>query len=294
MEQISSLVTDGLNVCRDISPNDQMFSGDEHHYFRVGESALDCVSCSLRAARLPADRVRRILDLPCGHGRVLRYLKAAFPGAEITACDLLRDAVDYCAAAFGATPVYSDEEPPKVPLDREAFDLIWVGSLFTHLDADRWGGFLDLFRRSLRTGGLLVFTTHGRKAYDWSVRGEFYYGLPYWRNTAVLFRYERAGFGYADYLNAEAYGQTLSRPDWVFRQIERLGEMRLAYFSEAAWGGHQDVYGCVRDPDWQVGHPPTSTLTYLKHRVREWVRPRGERSPSRGTGDGGGQSQPAS
>ena len=80
----------------------------------------------------------RILDFPCGHGRVLRYLRAEFPQAEITACDLLRDGVDFCAANFGAIPVYSDPDPSRIGLPRDAFDLIWVGSLFTHFDAARW------------------------------------------------------------------------------------------------------------------------------------------------------------
>jgi SAM-dependent methyltransferase len=252
---MGSLMIDDIAVSRDLSPNDQMFVGNESHYFRVGQSALECIRCSLHAAQLPASRVRRILDLPCGHGRVLRYLKAGFPEAEITACDLLRDGVDYCAATFGATPVYSHEDPSNVPLDRDAFDLIWVGSLLTHLAADRWPGFLELFHRSLRRGGLLVFTAHGRRAYDWAVRGVVDYGLSDWRNTAVLGSYERSGFGYADYSDSESYGHSLSRPEWVFGQIERVGEMRLAYFSEAAWDRHQDVYGCVRDPDWQVRPP---------------------------------------
>ena len=42
-------------VSRDISPNDEMHvAGNESHYFRVGQSALECINCSLQAARLPA------------------------------------------------------------------------------------------------------------------------------------------------------------------------------------------------------------------------------------------------
>jgi SAM-dependent methyltransferase len=267
----------GIDIIRTISPNDQMFEGDEGQYFAIGRSALECISCSLHAASLPANNVGRILDLPCGHGRVLRHLKAAFPGAKITACDLLHDGVNYCATTFGAAPVYSDEDPSKVRLESDTFDLIWVGSLLTHLNAGRWTGFLELFRRSLRPGGVLVFTTHGRRAYDWWVQEVVDYGLPYWRKTAVLFAFERTGFGYADYLTSGSYGLTLSRPDWVFRQIDRVPRMRLAYFSEAAWAEQHDVYACVRDGGWEVQHAPTSTWTFFKHKLRERVRPKGWR-----------------
>lgn len=125
-------------VIRAISPNDEMFNAwgrDEASYHAVGRAGLDCVLRALDAAGKPMEEVHRVLDLPCGHGRVLRYLRAAFPEAEITACDLLRDGVDYCAATFGAVPVHSHEDPVRIPLERNAFDLIWVGSLLTHLDA---------------------------------------------------------------------------------------------------------------------------------------------------------------
>jgi SAM-dependent methyltransferase len=262
-------------VSRDISPNDEMHvAGRESHYFSVGRSALDCISCSLQAAQLPADKVGRILDLPCGYGRVLRYLRAAFPEAEITACDLLRDGVDYCATTFGAIPVYSDENPEKVQLERDAFDLIWVGSLLTHVDSDRWAKFLDLFRCSLRPGGVLVFSAHGRRVHDMMRRREFEI-QPYWQQTTVLYAYERKGFGFCPYLNSNSYGNSFSNPAWVFKQIERMSEMRIVHFSEAAWDKSHDVYACVRDPDWQVSHPLTPTLTLLrqtlrlKHRLRK-------------------------
>jgi SAM-dependent methyltransferase len=264
------LILPSSEVVRDISANDGMHvAGHESHYFSVGQSALECINCSLQAAPLPADNVHRILDLPCGHGRVLRYLRAAFPEAEIIACDLLRDGVDYCAMTFGAIPLYSVENSANIELERDAFDLIWVGSLLTHLDSDRWPGFLELFRRSLRPGGVLVFSTHGRSAYDKAVRlGTKSHGLPYWRHTAAKYAYERTGFGYSNYANSSSYGLSLSSPARVFKLIERVSELRVVHFSERAWDKHQDVYACVRDPDWQMSHPLTPTLTLLRQTLR--------------------------
>ena len=96
--------------------------------------------------------------MPCGHGRVLRTLRAAYPQAEIVACDIDTDGVDFCAKTFDAIPVYSKENPEEIDLRRK-FDLIWVGSLFTHIRDERWPEFLSFFSRVLAPGCVLIFTT---------------------------------------------------------------------------------------------------------------------------------------
>src|SRR5438552_19193144 len=96
-----------------------------------------------------------MLDLPCGHGRVMRFLKATFPHAQLTACDLNHGAVDFCAMTFAAHPVYSELAVPSIPL-RGKFDLIWCGSLLTHLRKEMCAEFVAMFQRLLESGGLAV------------------------------------------------------------------------------------------------------------------------------------------
>jgi SAM-dependent methyltransferase len=239
--------SDHLHIKTDISPNDKMFTGDREHYFGVGQSALRCINLSLQAAHQPLHGVRDILDFACGHGRVLRYLRAFFPGAEIVASDMDRDGADFCARVFGAHAVYAVEDPASIPLEPYLFDLIWVGSLFTHLDAPKWIAFLEFFRRCLRPGGALVFTTHGHTTYDWMMRGIVDYGLPEHRAPDVRAGYERQGFGYADYSESQSWGHSLSSPAWVVNQIVSVNGLRPVHFSERAWDNHQDVYACIRE-----------------------------------------------
>jgi SAM-dependent methyltransferase len=247
---MTDLTIKKYDIVRTISPNDQMVDGNEDHYFAAGQSALDCINIALQAAQKPASDVRRILDLPCGHGRVLRYLRVAFPKAEITACDLIRDGVDFCASTFGAVPVYSHEDPAKIPLEHKAFDLIWVGSLFTHFDVDLWSRFLSIFCSSLRPGGLLIFSTHGYEVYRRIVMGRLNYGISSHEKTLILNNYGRDGFGYAGYPDFNSgYGLSLSSPLWVLTQVAKLGELRVVHFSEKAWDNHHDCFSCVRDPD---------------------------------------------
>lgn len=241
---------------RTISPNDGMLDGDEPHYFSAGRSGILNIKRALACALENVAAPRRILDFPCGHGRVLRYLRAEFPQAEITACDLLRDGVDFCAATFGAIPVYSDSHPSRIPLPRNAFDLIWVGSLFTHFDAPRWPIFLPFLRNLLQPGGVLVFSTHGRHSLKILTEQPQVYDLDHSRRDQLLKQCERTGFGYVDYPTHREYGISIAVPAWVCSLVTSIPELRLVGLSERSWDDHHDVCTCVRDTVWKTSCTP--------------------------------------
>ena len=270
-------MVDESAVSRRISPADQMLvrDGDREHYFTCGRSALECIQKVLDAASISPNRITRILDLPCGHGRVLRWLKVAFPRATITACDLLRDGIDFCSATFGAMGQYSCDEPEAIPLEPEGFELIWVGSLFTHLDAPLWGRFLTALRKALCPGSLLVFSTHGRDAYQRIVDNRVSYDIGHWGRTRLLYQYERTGFGYVKYSGSESYyGFSLSHPAWVARQLTALDGLRIVHVSEAAWDKFQDVFACMRVPGCEGDGRRTSGIRHARHMAIDRMNPR--------------------
>jgi len=220
-----------------------MFAGNMDHYFGVGFSALRCVCLALATAGKPACKM--ILDLPCGYGRVLRFLKAAFPEAHLVACDLLRDGVDFCTNVFGATPIYSHEDPAQINIPGD-FDLIWCGSLLTHLNKERWDGFLSLFERLLSPDGILLFTVHGRRAVQHLCEGTVDYGLEKHLVPHILDGYHLTGFGYGNYYHSSNYGIAFSSPSWVLSQLEGRPNLRLLTYIEAGWDNHQDAVACLR------------------------------------------------
>lgn len=229
-----------LPVDRTLSPRDGMVaSGLEGQYFDLGRRALELIHFSSVLCDKP--HYPAMLDLPCGHGRVLRWLKAHYPYATITACDLDRDGVDFCAQQFGATPLYSEPDLRRLPLAAQ-FDLIWVGSLVTHLDETRWLHTLDCLVKWTKECGVIVFSTQGRTVTSLLARGR--------KNVAenikkpeLLDEFARRGFAYQRYFEAtpEAdYGFAATSPEWLMRALQRYPDVIIRAYLEEAWG-MQDV-----------------------------------------------------
>jgi hypothetical protein len=228
-----------FGVSREIAPGDEMFTGNADHYFEVGSSALRCIEGALRVAGRHPDTVKTIVDLPCGHGRVQRFLRKAFPQATLVACDLNRAGVDYCGATFGALKVYSDPEVDRIPLGG-VFDLIWCGSLLTHLPRKKCAEFLGFFQRLLGRNGILVFTLHGRHVARELARGRNPHELDEPGVAQLLRQYREQGFGYTDYPGSPGYGFSLAHPSFVTASLLDDPLWRLLAYHEAGWDGRQD------------------------------------------------------
>ncbi|MBF0538439.1 MAG: class I SAM-dependent methyltransferase [Nitrospirae bacterium] len=237
------ILDDKYEVLKDISPNDLMFHNDIDRYLSVGDSALRSINIGLIAARKVS--VNKILDMPCGHGRVLRTLKSAFPDALITACDLDRDAVDFCTKYFSAIPLYSKEIIEQIRI-KDKYDLIWCGSLFTHLDSKRWDSLLNLFSSSLETGGILVFTVHGIHAVHLIRNCNRDFGLEPFKLPEMLEEFDNSGFAYLDYPGAANWGISLSSPTWVMSQLQKIRQLQVVMFTEIGWTHFQDVIVCTK------------------------------------------------
>jgi len=242
MDQILSMSSKG--IITEISPHDPVYSPERHEaYFAWGESAVACI----RLALLAADREdpASVLDFACGHGRVMRTLKAAFPDARLTACDIDRAGVDFCARTFGANGAYSSDDPNEIHIE-DRFDLIWVGSMFTHLEADRWVGFLRLLESLLEPGGVLVFTTAGRFVIEKMKIGKHSVGLRGEQVDQLIADFEQDGFGYQEYLRRPGWGLTRASPAWVCSRLDEVPALRLASYFERGWLNSQDVVSCVQ------------------------------------------------
>jgi SAM-dependent methyltransferase len=236
---------------REISRNDRMLvAGDVEDYHQWGLAALDYIKTALGAAEFPGTPAK-VLDFASGHGRVARMLRAAFPRAEITVSDLDPDAVEFCARTFDATPVLSHELPDQIALDG-AYQLIWVGSLFTHLASQRWDQFIGFLCEHLEPGGVLLFTTLGR-----TILNEVRFGrrqLAIADVESLVTAFDTQGFAYQDYAEEPGYGIAVARPWWVCGVLMRHPTLELVTYGERGWNGRQDAIACRR-VEWATAQP---------------------------------------
>jgi SAM-dependent methyltransferase len=233
------------NVSADLSFRDGMHTGNTNHYFRVGLSAIRCIDRALSQCSA-APVINRILDLPSGYGRVLRFLVQRFPQAKITASELDKAAVDYCVEHFGVSGAYSQTNLKTLTLPAK-FDLIWCGSLITHLDRNAIGDVLEFFHRHTAPGGVVVFTTHGNRAAQRMNANPFGYSIPPEHAPGLLSNFEQSGFSYVEYpWEGAGYGVSLTSKAFIEAELAKFSDWRPIYFGEHEWDGAQDVHAVLK------------------------------------------------
>lgn len=246
-----------LEFDESVSPDDHMLTTDLTAYFKTARSGLDCITDGLAAAGREKESCKSVLDFGSGYGRVYRALSAAFPHAELTACDLMEPAARFCAETFGGDWVKSSEDLSRTRLPRR-YDLIWLGSVFTHLPAHRWISLLDFLADASHPRGVVVFTTHGERAihqiennlmqrnphaigharYQQMKRTLSLTGFDFIANKpTVLQRQRDRGIDVSE----GEYGFSFATPWWVQDLIGRMPQWELVRYAAPGWAGNHDA-----------------------------------------------------
>jgi SAM-dependent methyltransferase len=223
-----------------ISPNDDMLIGEKsEQYFQVGRSAVELIVEAMLLARRTA--FPTILDMPCGGGRVTRHLVKLFPDAKIFASDVEKNKQRDVVTQFGVEgiDIAADFSQPS----SQKYDLIFVGSLLTHLKEGMFLRVLDYCIDALRPGGVLIATTAGRTVMNSRVRRAKRIGQPHF-NPAKFQNFEHMFFG--DDTPSSRYGGVVyasgfAPVSWAARQVEARNDARWLANKEAGWARAQDA-----------------------------------------------------
>ena len=205
-------------------------------YFANGRRNVQTMLDLLQASGTRLERGARILDFGCGAGRMIRWL-AEFAGqGEVWGTDISAEHIVWCAQHL-APPFHFLVITilPHVPFEDRYFDVVYAGSVFTHIDdlAQTW--FLEL-RRVLRAGGKLYVTIHDRHSIHLLT-----HALP-WREVPFA-EFLRHNQDYAAFAPTNFAMFTLGRSteSQVFYDVESLCERLQGLFkvlsvTEEAYG----------------------------------------------------------
>lgn len=225
------------SVNMNIHQDDVMYkmAQEPWHYEYVGMSGAEVVFTALSAA--PTLRVESILDFGCGHGRVARYLRALFPGARMTFAEVDKSCVEFCAVQFSGTAIVTPKDFNHLELPGK-YDLIWLGSVFTHMDYARMKVLFAKLFAVLNPNGILVGTFRGDKMY------QSYASQPdvATRDTDLLAEYEATGVAYRRYPGwTDDWGLSLVKPQKLIELGQEHPEARLIMYTEVGWASAHDA-----------------------------------------------------
>jgi SAM-dependent methyltransferase len=195
-------------------------------YDQQGRQAAD----HLVAAVSDPTAVTAILDVGCGHGRVLRHLGPTFPNAAVSAVGTDRRAAAFCRRHLGAIAAPVSSDPATLPVG--PFDLIWLGSVVTHLDRSGFDRMLAETAARLSPDGVVALST---LAPDRATLFDDADG------TVV----DPDGFTYVPYPHSAdgGYGLAFAAPAFVRANVPGL---EVVIHTPRGWDGLQDLWAFRR------------------------------------------------
>jgi len=105
----------------------------------------------------------RILDFGCSTGRVLRHFPSVAPAAELRGVEINAGYVSWARTNLPpSTAIVQGTVIPGLPFPDAHFDLIYAGSVFTHIDEFEESWLAEL-GRVLRPTGVVVLTFHPQR-----------------------------------------------------------------------------------------------------------------------------------
>ena len=97
----------------------------------------------------------RFLDIGCGTGQLTEQLAVALsPAGCYVGTDIAEEAVAFCRCRFPHPNFrFVRNEATQLPIEGEVFDIVYLASVFTHMELHEIRGMLTEIQRLLATGG---------------------------------------------------------------------------------------------------------------------------------------------
>jgi ubiquinone/menaquinone biosynthesis C-methylase UbiE len=132
----------------------------EEEYLRSGlRDSMNMLSI-LQKTEFTVTNTSKVLDFGCAAGRMLRHVQIAYPATECWGVDIDTSRIGWCA--HNLTPpmhFLATTGNPVLPFPNAYFDLVYAGSVFTHITDNVEAWLAELVRIS-KPSGRLYITVH--------------------------------------------------------------------------------------------------------------------------------------
>lgn len=132
-------------------------------YLHGGQQITNMIEI-LQKGGFEISNMKRIMDFGCGAGRMVRWLKPYAETAEIWGIDISADhitwAINHLSPPFNFATTTT---VPHLPFEEKYFDMIYAGSVFTHID-DLVESWLLELRRVLSSNGCVYITIQDKNS----------------------------------------------------------------------------------------------------------------------------------
>lgn len=219
-EHLALYRLDRKAFCRPIAAADEMFfkailPNYEHDTgiaaYKYVESTmrfLDAYEQVARGVFGGFDTLASVLDFASGYGRLTRALVQKLPKDRIWISDIYAEAVAWQARTFGVHAFPSATSPDLVRHER-THDVVWVGSMFSHLPEGLFHDWLAKLWSFVSPRGVLCFSVHDETLLP--------AGEPMDASGIRYFRFSESGS-----LDHDIYGMSYVTEAFVAEAISRL------------------------------------------------------------------------
>ncbi len=153
----------GIPVPGPILRNRVHGSPDREGFLAVGRQCAGNIEEALGTVGHSMKEFRSVLDFGCGCGRTLRNFTPYFGNAEFHGCDVNAPLVRWCENHISGVSFQVTDPLPPLPFRDGQFDLIYLISIFTHLDEEFQMKWLAELKRISKAGGIVLISTLGKK-----------------------------------------------------------------------------------------------------------------------------------
>ena len=201
---------------------------------RVSAEKIRDLIVDLQGATLADGKIREpmtLLDFASGYGCVTRHINNVIPDGKVVAMDIHDKAMYFNSANLKVQAALSNTDPAKVDAFFQ-FDVVFALSFFSHMPRARIAPWLRKLVEFVKVGGMLLFTAHGVKTH---------------RDHLAHMKVDSEGYAFERTseqkdLSLDDYGNAITYPMLIFKEIANLPNVELLSFRAASWWTHQDHY----------------------------------------------------